>query len=111
MRLVPCTAPSEPLDAAPQTALLRDPEPGASWDGFWSHSNDGYYARCTSREGAVHWYRITDDEAVSQSLSSATDSRVLPFRGDAMRRFSLVVASSPSGRPMLVGGTTRRPAR
>jgi hypothetical protein len=108
MRLVPCTAPSEPLDAAPQTALLQDAEPGASWDGFWSHSNDSYYARCTSREGAVHWYRISDDEAASQSFASAGVSRVLQFRGDTMRRISLVVASSPSGRPMLVGGTARR---
>ena len=29
MRLVPCSPPTEPLDAAPRTALLRDLEPGS----------------------------------------------------------------------------------
>jgi hypothetical protein len=106
MRLVPCKAPSEPLDAAPRTALLKDHEPGGRWDGFWSHSTDGYYARCTSRDGVVHWYQISDDGLATSAEESA--SKVLPFRSDAMRRVSVVVAASPSGRPMLVGGSVRR---
>jgi hypothetical protein len=111
MRLVPCSPPSEPLDAAPRTALLRDLEPGTDWEGFWSRSNDDYYTRCTTSEGVIHWYRISDDSEAGLTLTSGTPAaRVLPFRGDAMRRNSLILAASPSGRPMLVG-TARRGAR
>ena len=111
MRLVPCSPPTEPLDAAPRTALLRDMEPGTDWDGFWSRSTDAYYTRCTTREGATHWYRISDELEAGLSLDPGTSgARVLPFRGDAMRRVSLILAASPSGRQMLVG-TARRSAR
>jgi hypothetical protein len=111
MRLVPCSPPNEPLDAAPQTALLRDLEPGTDWEGFWSRTNDAYYTRCTTSEGVTHWYRISDDLEGGLTLTpSAHTVRVLPFRGDAMRRSSLILAASPSGRPMLVG-TARRGAR
>ena len=65
MRLVPCSPPSEPLDAAPRTALLLDLEPGTDMEGFWSSSTDAYFTRCTTREGAVHWYRISDDSPSS----------------------------------------------
>ena len=37
----------------------------------------------------------------------AAPGSVLPFRGGAMRRVSLVVANSPGGRPMLVGSAKR----
>lgn len=110
MRLVPCTAPSEPLDAAPRTALLLDLEPGTDWEGFWSRSSDAYYTRCTTSEGATHWYRISDDSEGGLTLARASGGRVLPFRGNAMRRVSVIVAASPSGRPMLVG-SARRSAR
>jgi hypothetical protein len=111
MRLVPCSPPTEPLDAAPRTALLRDPEPGTDWEGFWSHANDDYYTRCTTSDGVIHWYRITDDAENGLTLAPGIGTtRVLPFRGDAMRRSSLILAASPSGRPMLVG-TARRSAR
>ena len=111
MRLVPCSPPTEPLDTAPRTALLNDLEPGADWDGFWSRSTDAYYTRCTTSEGATHWYRISDDSEASLTLAPSTPgARVLPFRGDAMRRVSLILAASPSGRPMLVG-SARRAAR
>src|SRR5262245_29310987 len=111
MRLVPCSPPTEPLDAAPRTALLRDFEPGTDWDGFWSRSTDAYYTRCTTSEGATAWYRISDDSEAGLTLApSHSGARVLPFRGEAMRRISLILAASPSGRPMLVG-TARRGAR
>ena len=109
MRLVPCSPPSEPLDAAPRTALLRDPEPGTDWKGFWSRATDAYYTRCTTHEGTTHWYRITDetmDPAAVVPMAAAP--RVLPFRGEAMRRVSLILAASPNGRQMLVGGSARR---
>ena len=111
MRLVPCSPPTEPLDTAPRTALLRDLEPGTVGEGFWSRSTDAYYTRCTTREGAIHWYRISDDSDGGLTLTPSDPSvRVLPFRGDAMRRSSLILAASPSGRQMLVG-TARRSAR
>jgi hypothetical protein len=108
MRLVPCSPPTEPLDAAPRTALLRDLEPGTDWEGFWSRSTDAYYTRCTTSQGATHWYRIADE--VSDPEDVTAGGRVLPFRGDAMRRVNLILAESPSGRPMLVG-SARRAAR
>src|SRR5881628_958563 len=86
MHLVPCSPPSEALDAAPRSALLREAEPGTNWEGFWCRVTDAYFARCTSRDGSAHWYRIIDEvsDAGSNSLTAAA-SRVLPFRGNAMR--------------------------
>lgn len=111
MRLVPCSPPTEPLDAAPRTALLGDLEPGTDWEGFWSRANDDYYTRCTTSEGVAHWYRIADEsDAALTPAPGVPAARVLQFRGDAMRRSSLILAASPSGRPMLVG-TARRSAR
>src|SRR4051812_47663322 len=108
MRLVPCSPPSEPLDAAPRTALLRDLEPGTDWEGFWSDSSDAYYTRCTTREGSTHWYRITDETMEpAGSAPNVTATRVLPFRGNAMRRVTLILAASPNGRQMLVGSARR----
>jgi hypothetical protein len=108
MRLVPCSPPTEPLDAAPRTALLGNLEPGSDWEGFWSRSTDAYYTRCITSEGATHWYRISDDSEAGVTLAPAAPAtRVLPFRGDAMRRVSLILAASPSGRPMLVGSARR----
>ena len=108
MRLVPCSAPTEPLDSAPRTALLGDLEPGTDWEGFWSRSTDAYYTRCTTSEGSTHWYRISDDSEGGLTLAPTSPAaRVLPFRGDAMRRVSLILAASPGGRPMLVGSARR----
>jgi hypothetical protein len=111
MRLVPCSPPSEPLVAAPRTALLRDLEPDTDWEGFWSDSTDAYYTRCTTSGGATHWYRITDETLDAASADPVqAPARVIPFRGDAMRRVSLILAASPNGRQMLVG-SARRAAR
>ena len=109
MRLVPCTPPTEPLDAAPRTALVRDAEPQVEWHGFWSRLSDAYYARRTADDGSTQWFRMDDEIAVldGDRASSADGSRVLPFRSQAMRRVSLVVAESPNGRQMLVGSTRR----
>src|SRR4051812_24304286 len=98
MRLVPCSPPPEPLDAAPRTALLRDLEPGADWEGFWSKTSDAYYTRCTTAEGSTHWYRIADESLeIVQSSPRTSAARILPFRGDAMRRVTLILAESPNG--------------
>lgn len=108
MRLVPCSPPSEPLAAAPRTALLQDLEPGTDWEGFWSDATDAYYTRCTTSEGSTRWYRISDDGSdLGAAPEVGASARVLPFRGDAMRRSTLILAASPSGRPMLVGSARR----
>src|SRR5258708_40216416 len=112
MRLVPRSPPLEALDASPRTALLRDPEPGTDWEGFWSRATDAYYTRCATQEGTTHWYRIPDETMELAGANPVTTAaRVLPFRGDAMRRVSLILAASPSGRPMLVGSSARRAAK
>ena len=107
MRLVPCSPPTEPLDTAPRTGLLHGFEPGSDWQGFWSRSTDAYFTSCTTREGATHWYRISDESEGGLTRPSSPDVRVLPFRGDTMRRLSLILAASPSGRQMLVGSARR----
>jgi hypothetical protein len=107
MRLVPCTPPTEPLDSAPRTALVRDIDAGTAWDGFWSRSSDAYYARHTAGDGSTKWYRMHDTSVRIEQGPTAAATRVLPFRGGAMRRVSLVVANSPGGRPMLVGSAKR----
>jgi hypothetical protein len=111
MRLVPCTPPTEPLDTAPTTALLREADVAAEWDGFWSRSSDAYYARHTMHDGRTEWYRMDDviNRDTEPAASVVVPPRVLPFRGDAMRRVALVVAASPGGRQMLVGSTKRTP--
>jgi len=117
MRLVPCVAPSEPLDTAPRTALLRDLDLESRWDGFWSHSSDAYYARCTTTDGAVKWYQMADESTADTqapiqqgALDEARalgEAEVLPFRAAGTQRVSLIVAASPGGRPMLVGSGRR----
>jgi hypothetical protein len=108
MHLVSCATPQEPLEDAPRTALLADLTEGESWDGFWSC--DAYYVRCTRSSGAVEWFEVADDEATLQPI----EPRVLPLRPKtrgSSSRVSVVVAQSPDGRRMLVGGSARRPVR
>jgi hypothetical protein len=122
MHLVSCTTPPGSLEAAPRTALLADPSVSESdqWDGFWSPQTDGYYARCTHRDGEVEWFAVADEEAVSGSasvdadqVSASTDACDNP-RHDATRqsaRVAVIVARSPDGRRMLVGSARRAGGR
>ena len=107
MHLAACTTPAEPLEDAPRSALLTDSAEGERWDGFWSA--DAYYVRCTRTDGAVEWYEVADDEAPAR----APEARVLTIRPKTrlQSRVSVVVAQSPDGRRMLVGGSARRTAR
>jgi hypothetical protein len=86
---------------------VRDIDAGTEWDGFWSRSSDAYYARHTAGDGSTKWYRMHDTSARVEHGAAPIPTRVLPFRGGAMRRVSLVVANSPGGRPMLVGSAKR----
>ena len=107
MHLVHCDIPQEPLETAPRTALLADLIEGESWDGFWA--SDAYYVRCTKDGGDVEWFEVVDDEAPS----IVADPRVIPLRAKTrpQARVAVVVAQSPNGRRMLVGGTARRTTR
>jgi len=122
MHLVSCTTPPGSLEAAPRTALLADPSASESdrWDGFWSPQTDGYYARCTHRDGEVEWFALADDEAIDEPLRETASDRIGAdaARVDALRderdnpgndasrrraRVTVIVARSPDGRRMLVG--------
>jgi hypothetical protein len=105
MRLVSCATPPEPLEDAPRTALLSDLTEGERWDGFWSSQSDGYYVRCTRTSGGTEWFKLADEPAVAQRK----EQRVLALHANtrAQTRVSVVVAQSPGGRHMLVGGTRR----
>ena len=108
MHLVSCPPPTpqEPLEAAPQTALLTDHAEGERWDGFWSA--DSYVLRCTRRGGEVEWYMLADDTELA-----TVESRPQPRNGasgsatDARSRVNVVVARSPNGHRMLVGSARR----
>jgi len=107
MHLVHCDIPQEPLETAPRTALLADLIEGESWDGFWSA--DGYYVRRTTDDGDVQWFEVVDDAAAPV----IAEARVLTLRTKTrpQSRVALVVAKSPNGRRMLIGGSARRTAR
>ena len=108
MHLVSCPPPTphEPLEAAPQTALLMDHAEGERWDGFWSA--DSYVLRCTRRGGEVEWYMLADD---AELATHPAESRLPPRNGgttpDVRSRVNVVVARSPNGHRMLVGSARR----
>ena len=107
MHLVSCPPPTphEPLEAAPQTALLTDHAEGERWDGFWWA--DSYVLRCTRRGGEVEWYMLADD---AELAVHPAESRLQPRNGttpDVRSRVNVVVARSPNGHRMLVGSARR----
>jgi hypothetical protein len=110
MHLVSCPAPTsqEPLEAAPQTALLMDHAEGERWDGFWSA--DAYVLRCTRRGGEVEWYMLEDDAELEAHAAEGRQPRGAAGTSDMRSRVNVVVARSPNGRRMLVG-SARRTAR
>jgi hypothetical protein len=110
MHLVRCSRPQEPLEDAPRTALLADHVEGERWDGFWSSQSDGYFVRCTRRQGDVEWFKLADEAAPA---STQTEPRVLALRakGATRSRVTVVVAQSPSGRRMLIGNARRTSTR
>jgi len=108
MHLVSCPPPTphEPLEAAPQTALLTDHAEGERWDGFWSA--DSYVLRCTRRGGEVEWYMLADDaDVATHSGEARPQSRNGAVAPDARSRVNVVVARSPNGHRMLVGSARR----
>ena len=115
MHLVSCNTPSGSLEAAPRTALVAEPsvgenDPADLWDGFWSSQTDGYYARCTHRDGEVEWFEVADEPTEGPSDASKDASDVAPRQRSAVctgARVAVIVARSPDGRRMLVGSGRR----
>jgi hypothetical protein len=105
MHLVRCATPTEPLEDAPTTALLRDLTEGERWDGFWSSSSEAYYVRCTRVGGATEWFTLADEAPTAGSRAEVRVLAIHPKRKPA--RVSVVVARSPNGRRMLVGNAGR----
>jgi len=88
MHVVPCLAPTGPLDAAPITSLaLHMEQPGRQIAAFWG-SDDRYLVRAEDASG-VSWYRIeaeagAEDEAVSDAERArlgALLSSIIPIGG------------------------------
>lgn len=105
VQLLPCNRPTGILESAPRTSLRAD-SAHERWEGYWSVSDEGYYARCACDDGSEQWYRVAD-EVTNESL---TDSRVIPFRRrkvtyDARQ---MLLISRPGQRPILVGTSRRR---
>ncbi|HEV8218611.1 MAG TPA: hypothetical protein VGP95_22330 [Gemmatimonadaceae bacterium] len=108
MHLVSCPPPTphEPLEAAPQTALLMDHAEGERWDGFWLA--DTYVLRCTRRGGEVEWYMLADDvDLATHSAEARPQPRNGAVAPDTRSRVNVVVARSPNGHRMLVGSARR----
>jgi hypothetical protein len=103
MHLVICARPEEPLEVAPQTALLAEPAEGDQWEGFWSAESDDYFVRRTRVNGATEWFRVEDDAGATRT----GEGRPLEIRPASRGRVSLIVARSPNGRRMLVGSARR----
>jgi hypothetical protein len=107
MHLASCAIPQDPLEDAPRTSLVGDRPDGECWDAFWSA--DAYFVRCTKSGGEVEWFEVADDDTPIR----IAEPRVLAIRPKTQfqSRVSVVVAQSPDGRRMLIGGSARRSPR
>ena len=105
MHLVSCARPVEPLEDAPRSSLLTESANG-KWTGFWSTTDEWYYARWTRVDGGEEWFRMVE-EPVTPSARKATPALGVrmqaPVRANARRRVMLLLARSSSARGILVG--------
>jgi len=107
MHLVSCARPIEPLEDAPRSSLLTDSASG-SWTGFWSTTDEGYYARLRRHDGGEEWFRLAE-EANAASTEGRTPTPIFGVRiqgaarANARRRVMLLLARSTSARGILVG--------
>lgn len=107
MHLVACPRPIGALEEAPTTSLRQQSE-GDRWDGFWCSGDEGYYTRCTHRDGSEEWFRMADEAGVvaaSEPVSFPLRPRALTGRGRTM----LFVAGAVGARGVLVGTAHRKP--
>jgi hypothetical protein len=70
MHLVSCARPVEPLEDAPRSSLLTESASG-NWTGFWSTTDEGYYARWTRIDGGEEWFRLVEETAMSSNGARA----------------------------------------
>ena len=118
MHLVSCARPNEPLEDAPCSSLMNDAPKGA-WTGFWSTTDEGYYARCLHPDGSEEWFRMYEEgigiratPMASVAAIPAAPARAAAHpgvgmddttRARAQRRVMLLLARSASARGSLVG--------
>jgi hypothetical protein len=117
MHLVSCARPIEPLEDAPCSSLLIDAAKGA-WTGYWSTTDEGYYARCQHPDGSEEWFRMYE-EGIGIRATPMASVAAIPAaprgaasrgvgmddttRARAQRRVMLLLARSTSARGILVG--------
>jgi hypothetical protein len=116
MQLVACSAPNEPLESAPRSALLAEAPEGEQWEGFWSA--DVYFVRRITEHGQTEWFRLADEDVSARATGAAArradgqhTTRVLTFPTKARLQTRVVVAQGPDGRRMLVGNAQRASRR
>jgi hypothetical protein len=102
MHLVSCARPIEPLEDAPRSSLLHESASG-SWTGFWSTTDESYYARLRRTDGEEEWFRLAEDATERRTPTPPLGVRVQPARINAQRRVMLLLARSSSARGILVG--------
>jgi hypothetical protein len=117
MHLVSCARPNEPLEDAPCSSLMIDKSKGA-WTGYWSTTDEGYYARCQHPDGSEEWFRLYEEGIGIRATPMASVAAIpaAPLRSShqgvrmddttrarAQRRVMLLLARSASARGILVG--------
>jgi hypothetical protein len=97
---------------------MRDAAQGA-WTGYWSTTDEGYYARCQRPDGSEEWFRMYEEGIGIRAtpLASVAAIPAAPLRSAAaravgmddttraraQRRVMLLLARSTSARGILVG--------
>jgi hypothetical protein len=111
MHLVSCARPLEPLEDAPRSSLLTESASG-NWTGYWSTTDEGYYARWTRLDGGEEWFRLVEEAEGEGPRGTAAGKRPTPalgvrmqapVRANARRRVMLLLARTSSARGILVG--------
>lgn len=106
MHLVACPRPIGALEEAPRTSLRQESD-GDRWDGFWCAGDEGYYTRCTHRDGSEEWFRMADEVAAVSAEPAALPLR--PRAPQGRGRTMLFVTGAVSARGVLVGTAHRKP--
>lgn len=115
MQVVPCAAPTGPIEPAPLTSLLLGGElADASLTAFWS-SDDRYYVRAGERISGTpqslaecRWFTIADESFMSAASDSAANNEATDAARMAAARQFLDVIPMGGGRIAFPVGSTGR---